>query len=74
MELLFMFKQKARVSTSENLLLNTFRILRACLIGKLKLTLSVFKQPYTHFHSFFQPHVFQKITNNITQIPLLNGP
>ena len=39
----------------------------ACLVDKLKLTFLVFKQFYTLFYIFFQPHVFQKITNNITQ-------
>ena len=34
----------------------------------------VFKQHYTYFHILFHSHVFQKITNNITQNPLPTGP
>ena len=34
----------------------------------------VFKQHYTYFHTLFYSHVFQKITNNITQNPLPNEP
>ena len=44
------------------------------MIGKFKLIFSVFKQPYTRFHTLFHLHVFQKTTNNITQNPLLKGP
>ena len=40
------------------------------MVGKLNLTFSDFKQPYTHFHIY----VFQKTTNNITQTPLSNRP
>ena len=34
----------------------------------------VFKQYYTHFYTLFHPQIFQKNTNNISQIPLSNGP
>ena len=34
----------------------------------------VFKQHYTHFHTFFHPHVFPKNINNFTRITLPNGP
>ena len=34
----------------------------------------VFKQHYTHFHTFFHPHVFPKNINNFTRIMLPNGP
>ena len=44
------------------------------LVELLNNSFSVFKQHYTHFHTFFHLHVFQKITNNITQTSLPNGP
>ena len=34
----------------------------------------IFKQYYTFFHTFFHLYIFQKIINNIIQIPLPNGP
>ena len=48
--------------------------LRACLVSFLKLTFSHFKQHYTHFHTLFHPHVFQKTTNITFQITLRNTP
>ena len=48
--------------------------LKGPFIEWFKLTFSDFKQPYIYFHIFFYPHVFQKITNNITQNHLPNGP
>ena len=44
-----------------------------CLEDNLKHSFSVFKQHYTHFHTLFHPHIFQKTTNNITQTLLPNG-
>ena len=44
------------------------------LVEHLKHMIFVFKQHYTHFYALFDPHVFQKNTNNITQTPLSNGP
>ena len=44
------------------------------LVRHFKYTFSIFKQHYIYFHTFFSPiHVFQKITNNTTQISLPNG-
>ena len=34
----------------------------------------IFKQYYTFFHTFFHLYIFQKIINNIIQIPLPNEP
>ena len=34
--------------------------------------LSVFKQHYTYFHTFFHPHIFPKNTNNVTRTTLPN--
>ena len=34
--------------------------------------LSVFKQHYTYFHTFFHPHIFPKNTNNVTRTTLSN--
>ena len=39
---------------------------RTCLVSEFKLTFSHFKQYYTHFHTLFHPHVFQKAPNNTT--------
>ena len=43
-----------------------FNLLRTYLVGHFKHSFSVFKQHYTHFYTFFHPHIFQKIINNIT--------
>ena len=48
--------------------------LRARLVEYFSNMFSVFKQHYTHFYTFFHPHIFQKNTNNITQTTLPNGP
>ena len=37
-----------------------------------KRMLSVFKQHYTYFHTFFHPHIFPKNTNNVTRTTLPN--
>ena len=34
------------------------------MVSLLKLTFSHFKQHYTHFHTLFHPHVFQKTKKN----------
>ena len=44
----------------------------ACLVSEFKLTFSHFKQHYTYLHTFFHPHVFQKISNNNSQAILRN--
>ena len=44
------------------------------LVELLNNSFSVFKQHYTYFHTLFHLHVFQKITNNITQTSLPNEP
>ena len=53
---------------------NAYKNSRPHLVKHLKHMFSVFKQHYTHFHTLFHSHVFQKNTNNITQTPLPNGP
>ena len=47
--------------------------LRGCLIHVLKQQFLVFKQYYTYFYTFFNPHIFSKNTNNITKTILSNG-
>ena len=61
-------------STSSHLLIFPNETSMPRLVEHLKHMFSVFKQHYTHFHKLFHPYVFQKNTNNITQIPLSNGP
>ena len=50
------------------------RVLRARLVEHLSNMFSIFKQHYTHFHTLFYPHVFQKNKNNIIQTPLPDRP
>ena len=52
--------------------LNPKGSLRASLVEHFNNMFSVFKQHYIHFHTLFNLHVFQKYTNNITQITLSN--
>ena len=54
--------------------LSNLKKFRPCLVEYLSNMFLVFKQHYTHFHTFFHTHVFQKNTSNITQTPLPNGP
>ena len=51
-----------------------FLKVRAHLVEHFSNMFSIFKQYYTHFHTLFHSHVFQKNTNNITQTTLPNGP
>ena len=48
--------------------------LRACLLCEFKHTFSHFKQHYTHFHTLFYPHVFQKTTKITFPTILPNTP
>ena len=48
--------------------------LRARLVEHLKHMFLVFKQYYTYFYTLFHLQIFQKNTNNITQILLSNRP
>ena len=43
---------------------------RPRLVELLNNSFSVFKQYYTYFHSLFHSHIFQKNTNNVTQMSL----
>ena len=49
-------------------------ISRACLVAYFKQLFEHFKHTYTHFHTLFHPHVYQKHPNNITQTLLPNTP
>ena len=47
---------------------------RVHLVELLNNSFSVFKQHYTHFHTLFYSHEFQKTINNITRTFLPNRP
>ena len=47
---------------------------KAYLLPYLKLTFLHFKQHYTHFHTHFNPRIFQKTTNNFSQTIISNTP
>ena len=41
-----------------------FEVLRGCLVCVFKQPFSVFKQHFTHFNTFFHPHVFSQMFLN----------
>ena len=51
-----------------------FKTPRPRLIELFNNMFSIFKQYYTHFHTLFYLHVFQKNTNNVTRTTLPNNP
>ena len=51
----------------------TIELSRFLLVEHLKYMFLVFKQYYTYFYTLFHLQIFQKNTNNISQIPLSNG-
>ena len=55
-------------------LISTNQSQRGCLVSEFKLTFSHFKQYYTLFHALFHSHVFQKTSNNNSQLFYQNPP